>query len=321
MKVLLSNPRGFCAGVKRAISIVEQALSIYGSPIYVYHDIVHNNYVINELNKKGVIFVENIKDVPENRVLIFSAHGVPQYIKKEALSKNYILFDATCPLVTKVHKEVIQASKKGLEVILIGHKKHPEVLGTVGQYNNINGGIYVIESIADIFKLKIKNKKNLFFVTQTTLSIYEYSKILKVLYKVFPNINGPKKSDICYATVNRQNAVIKLVKKSDIIIIVGSKSSSNSNRLFELAKNNNKKAKLIDHVKDIKVKWFKKNIKVIGITSGASVPEILVEKVVTRLFELGVTKSYEMKTNIKENIFFSIPNKLHFKLLFNNLKK
>lgn len=321
MKILLSNPRGFCAGVKRAISIVEQALSIYGAPIYVYHDIVHNNYVIDKLKKKGVIFVENINDVPKNKILIFSAHGVSKYIRKQAFSKNYIIFDATCPLVTKVHKEVIQASKEGIEVILIGHKEHPEVLGTIGQYNNINGGIYVVESTKDVFKLKVKNKKKLYFVTQTTLSIYEYSKILKVLYKFFPNIIGPRKSDICYATVNRQNAVIKLAKKSDILIIVGSKTSSNSNRLFEIAKSKNKKTKLIDNATDIKIKWFEKNIKTIGITSGASVPEVLVKNVVIRLFELGVTKSYEMKTFIKEKVSFSIPNKLNLKLLSNKLKK
>lgn len=313
MKILLSNPRGFCAGVKRAIKIVEQALIIYGSPIYVYHEIVHNNYIIKKLEKKGVIFVKNILEVPKNKILIFSAHGVSKHIKNQAILRNVILFDATCPLVTKVHKEVIKASNKGIEVILIGHKKHPEVLGTVGQYNNFTGGIYVIESIDDIFKLKIKNENRLYYVTQTTLSTFECLKIEKFLYKRFPKIIGPKKSDICYATVNRQNAVIKLIKKSDFILIVGSKSSSNSNRLFELAKNKNKKAKLIDNAKEIKTTWFNKYIKIIGITSGASVPEILVKNVVARLFELGVTKSYEMESSIKEDTVFAIPKKLKFK--------
>lgn len=309
MKIFLANPRGFCAGVKRAINIVEKAILLYGAPIYVRHQIVHNTYVVNNLKNKGVIFVENISDVPEKSVLILSAHGVSKKIYQEAKIKNLkILFDATCPLVNKVHMEVIKASKKGTEVILIGHNGHPEIKGTIGQYDNINGGIYLIESINDIFKLKIKNENNLLFVTQTTLSINDCADIIKALRHRFPKIISSYKKDICYATYNRQMAINNLAKKSDIILVIGSKNSSNAQRLFELAKSKIKISKLIDSEQDIKNIWFK-NINYIGITSSASTPEILVKNVLSYLFKIGATSQVEIDGQ-KEKINFQLPYKL-----------
>lgn len=312
MKVLLANPRGFCAGVKRAISIVEKTISIYGAPIYVLHEIVHNNYVVKFLSQKGAIFVNKISEIPQNSILILSAHGVSQRTKKQLLSKNLkILFDATCPLVTKVHNEVIQASKKNMEVILIGHKNHAEIKGTMGQYTNKNGGIYLVESVSDILKLNVKNEKKLYFSTQTTLSIYDYDIMIKILKKRFPYITGPHKSDICYATYNRQKAVSILSKKADIILVIGSNTSSNSKRLFELAKKNGKLSKLINSEKNINKKWFNK-VKYIGITAGASAPEILVKNILKFLIKLGVKSIIEIEGK-KENITFNLPYKLRVK--------
>lgn len=310
MKIFLANPRGFCAGVKRAIDIVKNSINIYGSPVYVYHQIVHNKYVVNYLKAKGAIFIEDIDQVPENKILIFSAHGVSQKIRKKALSKKLkILFDATCPLVSKVHKEVFQASKKGIEVIFIGHKYHPEVQGTIGQYNYDKGGqIHLVESLNDIDHLKIKNKENLCYFTQTTLSIDDCNLIIKKLNKKFPKIIGPKKNDICYATFNRQHSINELAKKTDIIIVIGSKNSSNSNRLLEIAKNKKKIAKLIDSEKEIKKEWFY-NINNIGITAGASAPEILVKKVILHLLKLGANSVHEL-TGKKEKTTFSLPKEL-----------
>ncbi|SUC21112.1 4-hydroxy-3-methylbut-2-enyl diphosphate reductase [Proteus mirabilis] len=236
MQILLANPRGFCAGVDRAISIVERALEIYGAPIYVRHEVVHNRYVVNDLRERGAIFIEEISEVPDNAILIFSAHGVSQAIRQEARSRNLtMLFDATCPLVTKVHMEVARASRKGKEAILIGHAGHPEVEGTMGQYSNPEGGMYLVESPDDVWKLKVKDEDNLCFMTQTTLSVDDTSEVIDALNKRFPKIIGPRKDDICYATTNRQEAARELAERADVVFVVGSKNSSNSNRLAELA--------------------------------------------------------------------------------------
>lgn len=311
MKIFLANPRGFCAGVKRAINIVEKALFLYGTPIYVYHEIVHNNYVVQDLKTRGVIFINNISEVPDKSVLIFSAHGVSKKIKTEAKLRNLLLIiDAVCPLVSKVHKQVLHASKEKIETILIGHAGHPEIEGTLGQYNN-KSHIYLIESIKDIKKLNIKNKNKICFVTQTTLSIYETSEKINILRKRFPKIIGPKKEDICYATINRQNAIKILAKKSDIILVIGSKNSSNSNRLFELA-NKYKTSFLIDSKNDIKKSWFS-NINSVGITAGASAPECLVQNVVKYLLTIGGKNPIEIPGKCEKKINFNIPKKIFLK--------
>ncbi|WMY95335.1 MAG: 4-hydroxy-3-methylbut-2-enyl diphosphate reductase [Arsenophonus sp.] len=313
MQILLANPRGLCAGVNRAITIVNRALFLYGSPIYVHHEVVHNRYVVKDFCERGVIFIEKISEVPDGTVLIFSAHGVSQEIRKKAKSRNLkMLFDATCPLVTKVHMEVIRASKKGQEVILIGHAGHPEVQGTMGQYNNPFGGIYLIESKEDIPKLNLKDKNNLCFVTQTTLSVEDTSYIIDELKNYFPNIISPRKNDICYATTNRQEAVRELSYQVDIVLVVGSKNSSNSNRLTELVKKIGKKSFLIDSVDEIQKNWFN-NVSVIGITAGASAPDILVNEVIEYLKTLGVCKIKELYGH-KENMFFQIPQELRINI-------
>ncbi|CUR53583.1 4-hydroxy-3-methylbut-2-enyl diphosphate reductase [Serratia symbiotica] len=313
MKIWLANPRGFCAGVDRAINIVEYALKIYGPPIYVRHEIVHNRYIVNSLRIRGVIFVEDISEVSENSILIFSAHGVSKDIRIQAYKKNLtMLFDATCPLVTKVHMEVSRASRNGIEVIFIGHSGHPEVDGTMGQYNNPDGAIYLVESKEDILKLKVKNEKKLCFMTQTTLSIDDTLDMINLLYQRFPKIIGPHKNDICYATINRQLAVRNLIKNVEIVLIIGSKNSSNSNRLVELVKYSGKPAYLIDSSCDIQEKWFHK-IYNIGITAGASAPDILVEEVISYLKLLGEVEINEME-GYKENIIFSIPKELYINI-------
>ncbi|WMY96706.1 MAG: 4-hydroxy-3-methylbut-2-enyl diphosphate reductase [Arsenophonus sp.] len=313
MKILLANPRGLCAGVNRAITIVNRALFLYGSPIYVHHEVVHNRYVVEDFCKRGVKFIEKISEVPYGAILIFSAHGVSQEIRKEAKSRNLkMLFDATCPLVTKVHMEVIRASKKGQEVILIGHLGHPEVKGTMGQYSNPFGGIYLIESKEDIPKLNLKNKNNLCFVTQTTLSVEDTSCIIEELKNRFPNIISSHKNDICYATTNRQEAVRKLSYQVDIVLVIGSKNSSNSNRLNELVKRIGKRSFLIDSVNEIKKHWFN-NVSVIGITAGASAPDILVNNVIKYLKTLGVYQIKELYGH-KEKKFFQIPKELRIKI-------
>ncbi|MDF7670748.1 4-hydroxy-3-methylbut-2-enyl diphosphate reductase [Orbaceae bacterium ESL0721] len=308
MQIILANPRGFCAGVDRAITIVERAIAFFGAPVYVRHEVVHNRYVVNRLIDLGAIFIENIDDVPDNAVLIFSAHGVSKAVKEEAKQRQLHVFDATCPLVTKVHMEVARASYRGEEVILIGHAGHIEVEGTMGQYNNPEGGIYLVESIADVEKLKIKHEDQLCFTTQTTLSVDDTKEIIAALLKRFPLIRPPRKNDICYATTNRQQAVRELASKADIVLVVGSKNSSNSNRLAELAKREGKDAYLIDFASDIKPEWLI-NAKVIGVTAGASAPEVLVQDVINRLKALGCTSLVEMD-GILENIVFNIPKEL-----------
>ncbi|PHM28258.1 4-hydroxy-3-methylbut-2-enyl diphosphate reductase [Xenorhabdus budapestensis] len=309
MQILLANPRGFCAGVDRAISIVERALELYGAPIYVRHEVVHNRYVVDDLRNRGAIFIEEISEVPDGAILIFSAHGVSQAIRNEARSRNLtMLFDATCPLVTKVHMEVARASRKGNEAILIGHAGHPEVEGTMGQYNNPEGGMYLVESPEDVWKLQVKDENNLRFMTQTTLSVDDTSEVIDALNARFPNIIGPRKDDICYATTNRQEAVRDLAADADIVLVVGSKNSSNSNRLAELAQRMGKSAYLIDSADDIKEEWVD-GVSSIGLTAGASAPDILVQQVIGRLKTLGAETVNELHGR-EENIVFEVPKEL-----------
>ncbi|TNH03840.1 4-hydroxy-3-methylbut-2-enyl diphosphate reductase [Testudinibacter sp. TR-2022] len=311
MKIILANPRGFCAGVDRAISIVELALEIHGAPIYVRHEVVHNRFVVNGLRERGAVFVEELDEVPNGAIVIFSAHGVSQQVRQDAKSRNLKVFDATCPLVTKVHMQVARASRKGTKAILIGHQGHPEVEGTMGQYDNQDGGIYLVESVEDIANLPLSQADDLTFMTQTTLSINDTSSIIENLKEKYPAIQGPRKNDICYATTNRQNAVAELAKQSDLVIVVGSKNSSNSNRLAELASRMGVVAKLIDDADDIDPNWLNA-VKVIGITAGASAPEVLVQSVVSRLRELGAT-SVEDLEGCEENTVFEVPRELRIK--------
>ena len=309
MQILLANPRGFCAGVDRAISIVERALEIYGAPIYVRHEVVHNRYVVDSLRERGAVFIEEISEVPDNTILIFSAHGVSQAVRAEAKARNLtMLYDATCPLVTKVHMEVARASRKGTEAILIGHAGHPEVEGTMGQYNNPEGGMYLVESPEDVWKLQVKNENNLCFMTQTTLSVDDTSDIIDALRERFPKIVGPRKDDICYATTNRQEAVRNLASEAEVVLVVGSKNSSNSNRLAELAQRAGIPAFLIDSAEDIREEWLK-DVKRIGVTAGASAPDILVQDVIKRLQALGGEGAVEMQGR-EENIVFEVPKEL-----------
>lgn len=309
MRILLANPRGFCAGVDRAISIVERALELYGAPIYVRHEVVHNRYVVNDLRERGAIFIEEIAEVPDNAILIFSAHGVSQAIRQEARSRNLtMLFDATCPLVTKVHMEVARASRKGKEAILIGHAGHPEVEGTMGQYNNPEGGMYLVESPEDVWKLNVKDEENLSFMTQTTLSVDDTSEVIDALNARFPKIIGPRKDDICYATTNRQEAVRDLAGQADLVLVVGSKNSSNSNRLAELAQRVGKPSYLIDSANDINPDWLR-DVDTIGLTAGASAPDVLVQQVISRLQELGADEISQLEGR-EENIIFEVPKEL-----------
>ncbi|CAD6512681.1 4-hydroxy-3-methylbut-2-enyl diphosphate reductase [Candidatus Profftia tarda] len=313
MQILLANPRGFCAGVDRAISIVKRALELYGSPIYVCHEVVHNEYVGNSLRNLGAVFIENISDVPDNNILIFSAHGVSQKVRAEAKSRNLtMLFDATCPLVTKVHMEVVRASRNGTEVIFIGHMGHPEVKGTMGQYSNKEGGIYLVESQEDVWNLQVKNQDHLYFMTQTTLSVSKTQEIINVLRKRFPSIIGPRKDDICYATINRQEAVLNLAAASEVVLVVGSKNSSNSNRLAELARSTGILSFLIDSSQDIRNEWLE-GINCIGVTAGASAPEVLVQDVIKHLQMFGGGSPVELLGR-EENIFFGIPQELRINL-------
>lgn len=315
MQIILANPRGFCAGVDRAITIVERALELFGAPVYVRHEVVHNRYVVNRLKELGAIFIEEINEVPDNAILIFSAHGVSKSVREEAKQRQLRIFDATCPLVTKVHMEVARSSYRGEEVILIGHAGHIEVDGTMGQYNNPEGGIYLIESIEDVEKLKVKNEQHLCFTTQTTLSVDDTAEIITALKKRFPNIRSPRKNDICYATTNRQQAVKQLASQADVVLVVGSKNSSNSNRLAELARRNSKHAYLIDFASDIDPAWLT-NARTIGVTAGASAPDILVQQVIDRLKNLGCTTLTETD-GILENITFEIPKALRIEVKAN----
>lgn len=311
MKIILANPRGFCAGVDRAISIVELALEIHGTPIYVRHEVVHNRFVVNGLRERGAIFVEELSEVPDGAIVIFSAHGVSQAVRQEAKERNLKVFDATCPLVTKVHMQVARASRKGTKAILIGHKGHPEVEGTMGQYGNQEGGIYLIESVEDIANLPVKQNDDLTFMTQTTLSLDDTAETISALKEKYPAIQGPHKNDICYATTNRQEAVRELAKQSDLVVVVGSKNSSNSNRLAELASRMGVASKLIDDPNDIHANWFD-GVQTIGVTAGASAPEELVQSVISRLKEFGVTTVEELQ-GLEENMFFEVPKELRLK--------
>ncbi len=306
MELLLANPRGFCAGVDRAIEIVERALALHGAPIYVRHEVVHNKFVVEGLKAKGAIFIEELKDVPSGSILIFSAHGVPQSVRREAEARNLTVFDATCPLVTKVHIEVSRMREQGKEIVMIGHKGHPEVEGTMGQSN---GGMYLVESPADVQMLQVNDAQNLAFVTQTTLSVDDASVIIAALKTRFPFITGPKKDDICYATQNRQDAVKVLAQQCDVVIVVGSPNSSNSNRLREVARNLNVSAYLVDNASELKAEWLQGK-RCVGISAGASAPEVLVQEVIAALNVLGVKHVREL-SGIEENVVFPIPKSLN----------
>jgi 4-hydroxy-3-methylbut-2-enyl diphosphate reductase len=305
MELLLANPRGFCAGVDRAIEIVERALALHGAPIYVRHEVVHNKFVVESLKAKGAIFIENLADVPPGSILIFSAHGVPQSVRREAEARGLTVFDATCPLVTKVHIQVSRMRQQGKEVVMIGHKGHPEVEGTMGQSD---GGMYLVESPEDVQKLHVKDEQNLAYVTQTTLSVDDAGTIITALKARFPLITGPRKDDICYATQNRQDAVKLLAKQCDLVIVVGSPNSSNSNRLREVARNLNVPAYLVDNASEVKPEWLEGKQRV-GITAGASAPEVLVQEVIARLQELGADSVREAE-GIEENVVFPLPRAL-----------
>ena len=311
MKIILANPRGFCAGVDRAISIVELALEIHGAPIYVRHEVVHNRFVVNGLRDRGAIFVEELSEVPDGAIVIFSAHGVSQAVRQEAKDRHLKVFDATCPLVTKVHMQVARASRKGTKAILIGHKGHPEVEGTMGQYSNEDGGIFLIEKVEDIAHLPMQENDDLTFMTQTTLSLDDTAETIAALKEKYPAIQGPHKNDICYATTNRQEAVRELAKLSDLVLVVGSKNSSNSNRLAELASRMGVKSQLLDDPSDIQADWFN-DVKTIGITAGASAPEELVQSIISRLKEFGANTIEELQ-GLEENMFFEVPKELRIK--------
>ncbi len=310
MQIKLANPRGFCAGVDRAIEIVDQAIETFGAPIYVRHEVVHNRTVVDGLKEKGAIFIEDVCTVPEGAYLIFSAHGVSKQVQKESIDRNLTVFDATCPLVTKVHIQVAKHAKAGREVILIGHHGHPEVEGTMGQYEKLteNGEIYLVETPEDVKKLKVHNPNDLAYVTQTTLSMTDTKIMVDALHDVFPNIMEQKKDDICYATQNRQDAVHDLAETADVILVVGSPNSSNSNRLREIAEQLGKRAFLIDTYRDMDQSWFD-GIDVVGVTAGASAPEILVQEVINQLRAWGGQGAEEIQ-GIEEKVVFSMPKEL-----------
>ncbi len=307
--IQLANPRGFCAGVDRAIEIVVRALDLFGAPIYVRHEVVHNRFVVDGLRKRGAIFIENLDDVPDDATLIFSAHGVSRAVRHEADRRGLRVFDATCPLVTKVHMEVSKLAESGREAILIGHAGHPEVDGTMGQYDTSRGGkIYLVETPDDVNKLQVKDPANLAYVTQTTLSMDDTALVINALRQRFPTIQGPRKDDICYATQNRQDAVRKLAGHCDLILVVGSKNSSNSNRLREVVEKIGTTAYLIDGAEDIDPQWLKNNPRV-GVTAGASAPDILVQNVIDHLLAQGHQLIQE-QTGQPENVVFSLPREL-----------
>ncbi len=305
MQVILANPRGFCAGVDRAIEIVERALRLHGAPIYVRHEVVHNKYVVEDLRIKGAVFVEELAEVPEGATVVFSAHGVSQAIRREAQARKLNVFDATCPLVTKVHVEVAKMHDGWREIIMIGHAGHPEVEGTMGQ---VAGDMYLVESIEDVDKLQVKDPDNIAFVTQTTLSVDDARAITEALRRRFPAIVGPRKDDICYATQNRQDAVKAMAARCDVVIVVGSPNSSNSNRLREVAANLGVPAYMLDDAKDLKPGWFEDK-QVVGVTAGASAPEVLVQAVIARLKLLGADSVSEME-GISERVTFPLPKAL-----------
>jgi len=309
MHIRLANPRGFCAGVDRAIDIVNRALDVFGAPIYVRHEVVHNKFVVENLRERGAIFVEELHEVPDDQMVIFSAHGVSRAVKDEATNRGLRVFDATCPLVTKVHMEVARNSRDGRECILIGHHGHPEVEGTMGQYDRSkNGDIYLVENEADVATLNVRDPSHLSYVTQTTLSVDDTARVIDTLRARFPKIEGPKKDDICYATQNRQDAVKKLAADCDLVLVVGSPNSSNSNRLRELADRMGTPAYLIDEAAQIDPQWLE-GVNIVGVTAGASAPEVLVGAVISRLQELGGDVPEEIAGR-KENIVFSMPKEL-----------
>lgn len=309
MDVVLANPRGFCAGVDRAIEIVNRALELYDEPIYVRHEVVHNRFVVDDLRNKGAIFVQELDEVPDGSIVIFSAHGVSKKVQDNAKERNLQVFDATCPLVTKVHLEVLRYSKEGFETILIGHKGHPEVEGTMGRYDLSHGGqIFRVDSIEEVEALQVNNPEQLAFVTQTTLSVDDTTIIIDALTQRFPKIVGPRKDDICYATQNRQDSLKRLADRAEVVLVVGSPNSSNSNRLKEIAVKKGKKAYLIDRAEDIQNDWFK-GATTIGLTAGASAPEILIDEVLEYLKDLGATIQ-EDPDGIQETISFVLPKEL-----------
>ncbi len=308
MEIILANPRGFCAGVDRAIEIVNRAIEIFGAPIYVKHEVVHNKFVVDGLRDKGAVFIEDLNEVPRDSTLIFSAHGVSQQVRKDAKERNLKVFDATCPLVTKVHMEVARHSRRDEECVLIGHKGHPEVEGTMGQYDNSDKGIYLIEDTADVEKLEVIDSSKLFYVSQTTLSVDDTQKIVEALKQKFPKINGPKKDDICYATQNRQDAVKQLAKTCELILVVGAKNSSNSSRLQELAVTKGRRSYLINNATEIQTEWLH-GINTVGVTAGASAPEVLVTDVIDFLEKNGGKKVQE-SDGVEESIVFVLPAEL-----------
>ncbi len=305
MEVMLANPRGFCAGVDRAIEIVERALERYGPPIFVRHEVVHNKFVVDDLKAKGAIFIENLGDVPAGSTLVFSAHGVSQMVRAEAQARGFNVFDATCPLVTKVHAEVASMRARGLEIIMIGHAGHPEVEGTMGQSG---AGMYLVETEDDVAKLCVQDENKLAYVTQTTLSVDDASKVVGALQARFPTIRGPRRGDICYATQNRQDAVKFMAPQCDLVIVVGSPSSSNSNRLREVAYNLGIEAYMIDNAGELRSEWLQGKQR-IGVTAGASAPQVLVEEVIAKLKQLGAKNIRELSGSL-ETIVFPIPKEL-----------
>ncbi|HET9112919.1 MAG TPA: 4-hydroxy-3-methylbut-2-enyl diphosphate reductase [Burkholderiales bacterium] len=304
-QIILANPRGFCAGVDRAIGIVERALERFGAPIYVRHEVVHNKFVVENLKAKGAIFIEDLSDVPPGNTLIYSAHGVSLAVRQEADARGLTVFDATCPLVTKVHLEVARMRDKGMEIIMIGHKGHPEVEGTMGQSND---GMYLVETAEDVMNLEVKNESKLAFVTQTTLSVDDAARVIDALKSRFPDIVGPKKDDICYATQNRQDAVKSLAQQCDVVIVVGSPNSSNSNRLREVAENLGIASYMVDNATQLEAGWLQGKSR-IGVTAGASAPEVLVQAVIDQLKLFGADEVNEL-TGITENVTFPIPKTL-----------
>ncbi|WP_377153008.1 4-hydroxy-3-methylbut-2-enyl diphosphate reductase [Roseateles sp. UC29_93] len=300
--IVLAEPRGFCAGVDRAIEIVERALKKFGAPIYVRHEIVHNTYVVNDLKAKGAIFIEDLAEVPPGATLVFSAHGVSQAVRKEAQERGFQVFDATCPLVTKVHVEVAKLHREGYEFIMIGHKGHPEVEGTMGQ---LSDGIYLVEEASDVPHVRVKDPSRLAVVTQTTLSVDDAAEILRAVKKHFPEVREPKKQDICYATQNRQDAVKVMAPQVDVVVVVGSPTSSNSNRLRELAERLGTPAYMVDAAEDVQAEWLEGRSKV-GLTAGASAPDVLVQAVISRLRELGAT-TVRTLPGVEEHVRFPLP--------------
>jgi 4-hydroxy-3-methylbut-2-enyl diphosphate reductase len=309
MQILLANPRGFCAGVDRAIDIVERAVALFGAPIYVRHEVVHNKYVVDRLRTIGAVFVDELTEVPDAATVIFSAHGVPRSVQLEAQRRRLNVFDATCPLVTKVHMEITRYAREAREVFLIGHAGHPEVEGTIGQFDTSFGGaIYLVQTVGDVEALQVRDPNHVAFVTQTTLSVDDTACIVDALRKKYPGLKAPVKEDICYATQNRQDAVKELIHRCDVLVVVGSKSSSNSNRLREMADKNVKAGYLVDGPEDLQRAWFE-GIKTVGVTAGASAPEILVQGVIAKLREWGGEVAEELQGR-QEHVIFALPKTL-----------